>query len=776
MKFNKKKLSIAIGVLLSATTINYSYADDVEESATDNESGVQTIIVTASKKSESLQDAAISITAISETDLELMGATDLIDFAVKVPNLAMAYEADGRFDSSSPAIRGVFGSNTTGFYIDDTPVNASILPRVMDIERIEVLRGPQGSLYGAKSMGGTIRMITVKPSFEGVEGKIHFTGSTVKEGDTNSSFDASVNIPISDTFAIRATGYYGQNSGIFDREYQSSWIDAGGATRTSPGPAFETQKNIDDEEYYGGQITGLLEISENLTFMPKYIFQKVDADGLPFADRTPGNTTELRFFDLDEKGTDDWSILSGTFDWSLSEGALTSTTALYNRKTDESEEETHFLHYLFNFNPNINIPLDPIASLISTEEKYESITHETRFTTDYDDNFNFTVGIFYSDLDFDHHYPRAVQTGLANAIDTLTGVPGLGQDPVNGFGLTDDDLIFTTTTETITKEKAIFGEMTYTFDDTYSLVLGGRFYETKVSAVNEADGFANSGPTSFSNKQSETGFNPKVLFKAQVNEDVNVYTTASKGFRVGGVNGNLPATLCGAELAELGLDPTTARTYDSDSLWSYEAGVKSSLADNTVTLNAAAYFISWSDVQQLNRLACGFQFTQNAGKAESKGLEVEMHAVPMDGLNLSLGVGYTNAEITDSGGVAGVSKGDKIQGVPDWTLNASAQYTHDISGGWEMMYRIDANHYGDSFSSNNESTAADQRLREAWSAVNLRIGFLSSTWEVILFADNITDERASLADSRSIAAETPGRQRLVVTRPRTIGIEARMRF
>jgi len=775
MKFNKKKLSIAIGVLLSASSINYSYAEEVDESAKDNESGVQTIIVTASKKSESLQEAAISITAFSETDLELMGATDLLDFAVKVPNLAMSYEADGRFDSSSPAIRGVFGSNTTGFYIDDTPVNASILPRVMDIERIEVLRGPQGSLYGAKSMGGTIRMITVKPSFAGLEGKIHFTGSTVKEGDTNTSFDASVNIPISDSFAIRATGYYGQNSGIFDREYQSTWVEASsGATIPSPGPAFERRENVDDEEYYGGQITGLLEISENLTFMPKYIFQKVDADGLPFADREPDNTTELRFFDLNEKGSDEWSILSGTFDWSFAAGEITSTTALYERKTDESEEETHFLHFLFN--EVIGIPIDPIPSLISTIEEYKSVTHETRFTTDYDDNFNFTVGVFYSDLDFDHHYPRAVQTGLANAIDTLTGAPGLGQDPVNGFGLTDDDLIFATTTETITKEKAVFGEITYDFNDIYSLVVGGRFYETKVSVVNEADGFANGGPTSFDDKQSETGFNPKILLKAQVNEDVNVYTTASKGFRVGGVNGNLPATLCGAELAELGLDPTTARTYDSDSLWSYEAGVKTSLADNTVTLNAAAYFISWSDVQQLNRLACGFQFTQNAGEAESKGLELEMQAVPMDGLNLSLGIGYTNAEITDSGGVAGVSKGDKIQGVPDWTLNASAQYTHDLSDGWEMMYRVDANHYGDSFSSNNESTAADQRLREAWSAVNLRVGLLSSTWEIILFAENLTDERASLADSRSIAAETPGRQRLVVTRPRTIGIEARMRF
>jgi iron complex outermembrane receptor protein len=264
--------------------------------------------------------------------------------------------------------------------------------------------------------------------------------------------------------------------------------------------------------------------------------------------------------------------------------------------------------------------------------------------------------------------------------------------------------------------------------------------------------------------------------QAAVNDDWNLYGSAAQGFRVGGVNGNLPASLCGEELDNLGIDPSNATTFDSDSLWSYEVGFKSTLADNRVTLNGAVFYIDWSDVQQFNRLACGFQFTANAGAAESKGFELELAAAPMDGLTLSAAVGYTDAEITNDGGVAGVAKGDKIQGVPDWTGTATAQYMWPTFGDWEGMVRGDFNYYGDSFSANNESVGANARKRDSWTGLNLRGGIINASWDLVLFVDNVTDERASLADSRSIAAETPARQRLVVTRPRTIGIEARYRF
>ena len=422
---------------------------------------------------------------------------------------------------------------------------------------------------------------------------------------------------------------------------------------------------------------------------------------------------------------------------------------------------------IFLYDAVIGIPIDPLRSPISTVEDYESVSHETRFTSDYEGPFQFTAGVYFEDLSLDHHYPRALQPGVNDALNAFVGGPA---------NIVPEDLIFTTTTITDTEEVALFGEVSYAFNDAWSVTAGGRYYDTSVAAVNSSDGFANGGPTSFNEQQSETGFNPKLSFQYEANENLNVYTSAAKGFRIGGVNGNVPASLCGDELATLGLNPSNATTFDSDELWSYELGFKSSLADNKVTLNAAAFFIDWTDIQQLNRLACGFQFTDNAGEAESKGFEVEINAAPTDNLLLTAGVGYTKAEITDTGGVAGVSVGDKIQGVPDWTVTSSLQYDFDLNGEWGGIFRADANHYGESFSSNNEASAATQRRRDSWSAANLRLSAIKEKLEITLFVDNVTDERANLADSRSIAAETPGRQRLVTNRPRTVGLEARMRF
>ena len=296
----------------------------------------------------------------------------------------------------------------------------------------------------------------------------------------------------------------------------------------------------------------------------------------------------------------------------------------------------------------IGIPIDPIESDISTIEKYSSFSNETRWTSSLEGPLQFTVGIFYQDVEWDHHYPRAVQTGLADAIDDLTGVPGLGQNCEYGFCLTDDDLIFTTRTITKTKELAGFGELTWFINDRWSVTGGGRYYDTKITAVNSSDGFANSGPTSYDDELKESGFNPKVMVQVDVNDDLNLYVSASQGFRPGGVNGNLPLGLCGEELDSIGVNPDEQITYDSDSLWSYEFGFKSTLADNRVTLNGAVYFIQWSDVRQINRLACGFQYFYNAGEAESKGFELELLAAPIQGLTLSAGVGYTDAEFTDA--------------------------------------------------------------------------------------------------------------------------------
>ena len=607
-------------------------------------------------------------------------------------------------------------------------------------------------------------MITKQPSLTETEGSLKVGLGSVTDGDLNHNIDAAYSFPVSDHFALRLSGYYGQNSGVQDRVYQATRTDiTNGVTVPNTAPAFSPNENVDDESYWGIQAVGLLEINDNLIFVPKFMTQRVDADGLPFADITPDNTTQLRFFDSEEPGTDEWSILSGTFKWGQWNGSFTSSTSYYDRETNESEEEHHFLTQLYDTNENLPV-VDPFEAIISTVEKYESLTHETRFSSEYTGAFQFTVGIYYQDLEIDHEYPPALQPGINDALNMATGEQS---DFVPG------DLIFETKSLTQIDEIAFFGEMSVDITDQLSITAGGRYYDTEVDSSAASDGFANSGPTSNAGIQSESGFNPRVLAEYTPSDELNLFASASKGFRIGGLNGNVPELLCADEIAERGASPTS---YDSDELWSYELGAKSNFADNRVSLNASLFFIDWTGIQQQNLLSCGFNFTENAGEAESKGFEVELNAAPTDSLSLTLGVGYTSAEITDDGGVVGVAVGDKIQGVPDWTFTGSAEYSFDINREWGGAFRVDANHYGDSFSANNESSAAEQRLREAWSAVNIRLTAFNDKYEVTLFADNLADERASLADNRSIAAETPGRQRLVTNRPRTFGVEARMHF
>lgn len=757
----KARLFLSTAILVAIGLPTGAIAQDES-----SKGGLEEIVVTASKREQTLQEAGMAITAISEADLERMGADSFTDFAVRVPNLGFGNESDGRFGANSPTIRGVFGENTTGFYIDDMPIPASMQPRVIDLARIEVLRGPQGSLYGARSMGGTIRMITRKPDLAESGGRVHAKLSTVKDGDMNWNIDGSFNFPLAeDRAAVRVTAYYGQNSGIYDDVYIPTWIESEfganpGAVNNNPGPAFDTLENVDDERYGGIQVVGLFQLSDNITFTPKFMYQKIEADGMPFADNDPDNTTRMRFYEFDESGFDKWWLASGTLNWDLESGTIVSSTSYFDRFLDEREEMTGFLHWLFN--NAVEIPIDPLFTDLTESEDFNSFVHETRYTSSLDGPLQFTAGVFYQSSEYHRQYPASYMVGMNAAL---------------GFEMSPDDLIYISDTHIDIEEKAVFGEVTYDFTDRLSLTAGGRWYDTKVDFDTWGDGFANGGPSVVpATQQSENGFNPKVLLQADVSDNANVYASAGKGYRIGGVNGNISDALCGDEMAALGVNSADVNAYNSDSLWSYEAGFKSKLADNRISFNAAAYLIKWSDIQQQNRLGCGFQYVANAGKAESKGFEIEVVAAPADGLTLSFGVGYTNAEITDAAGVAGVTVGDKIQGVPDWTFSTSGEYVFPLSDDYEGILRVDFNHYGRSFSSNNETSAATQRLRPSWTALNLRAGIMQEQWEVTLFVNNITDERANLADSRSIAAETPGRQRLVTTRPRTMGIEARMRF
>ena len=763
MNFAQRSVILFLLYLLAA---NQTWAQAIEE-----------IIVTATKRETSLQDTAMSITAIGEFELQRIGAEGIFDYGVKIPNLGFSNEADGRFNSGSPAIRGVAGGGVigaTGFYIDDIPVPEYMNPRVSDISRVEVLRGPQGTLYGARSMGGTVRVITKQANTDELDGYLRTSISDIKEGDINWRVDGSVNAPIVEgVLGVRALLYYAQNSGVFDRVH----ID--GSNR----PAFDTVEDVDDDEFYGGSVAFVWNATDNITIKPRFMYQRTNSDNLPLADLSPGNFDVPRHNNIEEPGEEEWWLGSVTVNIDTGFGELVSTTAKFDRDVKEFEDQTGTLDGLL-FAAS-GLPEPHLPSPLSETEEDSSFVHETRLITDFGDlpvaGLALTLGVFYEDREHVLEYPPSFAPGInaqfTGALNTiLTGiVPGFPV-PVPP-GLLGSDLVFYTYDDRDTEEIAVFGELTLRLSDELRLTAGARWSDTTIDFTSDRGGFVNSGPTILPpTSRSSSRVVPKVLLELDVTEDMLIYGSAAKGFRVGGVNLSVPELLCAGELAGLDITSEDVATFDSDSLWNFEMGMKSSWFDERVNLNVSAFNISWNDILQTNRLACGFQYVANSGSAENKGVEVELEAIPVEGLNISMGFGYTDAKITEGNPLAGTAEGDRVTQVPEITFNAAVEYSFPLFSDWEGYVRGDYSYYDDSLSGNNSGTLPP-RVRDSFELLNFRIGaFQAGSWNVALFAKNVTNEHANLSDNRSIAAEKPGRPRIITNRPRSVGLEIRKDF
>ncbi|MCI4644130.1 MAG: TonB-dependent receptor, partial [Hyphomonadaceae bacterium] len=536
--------TVSAGVVFGAYA--QSGAPAVTSEAEDQEEYVQdTIMVTAQKRAQSIQDVPMSISAIGEMDIERTGITEFTDYATRIPNLSFAYTASTTGGAQAVAIRGIFGTGTTGLYIDDTPLPESVDPRVMGIERVEVLRGPQGTLYGARSMGGTVRLITKQPDFDGISGQIHGKAGAVSEGDYDYSLDGAVNIPVvEDTLALRIVGYGFSETGVYDRQsVADSPVDYG------------TNENVDDASVYGGQVAALFSLADgDLTITPRLIFQTSNRDGRSLADVDAGNFVHSRLFDIDENASEDWTLSSLTARYSTELGAFVSSTSLFDRSFDDSEDFSELSSLLFG--------VAPTPSRIYAMVDDERFSQELRFESDFGGRFELTSGIFYQDVETELEFPP-------------TPVPGVSAD------------IFSQVLNTQVEELAVFGEVTIGLMDQLNLILGARWFDNEVDFEGSQDGLA-VFPDTFAGVQQESGTNPKISLQYDIDDQNMIYATASKGFRIGGVN-SFSNALCAADLAALGLTAEQVQTYDSDSLWSYELGAKTRFPGQRMTINAAAF-------------------------------------------------------------------------------------------------------------------------------------------------------------------------------------------
>ncbi len=787
--------------------------------------GLQEIVVTAQKRAENVQDVPLSMTTFSGIALQDKAINSFFDYGTKVPNLAFAYTGDGVGTARTISIRGISGDNTTGFYIDETPLPDSIDPRVLDIDRIEVLRGPQGTLYGARSMGGTVRIITKGPDLSNFGGSIDVAASKTWNTDRpNYTGEAVLNIPLAQgLMALRVSGFFDDQAGFLKRSYCTNPATTANNLNGTPtctplsvntSPSLVTVVNdVAEIRTYGGAAALTIEPTNNLTITPRAMVQKATYNGFPMTDvltdtangygypvpspltavplppLVPSNFMQARIFNIPEGGYDRWGLYSLTIKWATDLGELVSSSAYFDRKVDETEDSSDFdFAALLGGYQALPAPVTEIKN-------YDRFVQEIRFASKLPGKAQFVVGGFYSDLHgqlpFASYYPGNIAPGYGNILINVFNSCAPPPAPPGTYlcpNPNNPDEVFGQNYSTSVREPAVFGELSYQFTPALKATAGLRWSQVKTTAGGYIEGSVTQSNTNYysgvgrivdpDTTITESSTTPKLELDYHANPDVMVYGLGSKGFRPGGLVPSVPEALCATQLPP-GVNISDTRQFGSDSLWNYELGTKSSWLDHRLTVNAAAFYIDWQNIQQWILLNCGFQYRANAGAATSKGFELELNASPIDPLLLTLGVGYQDAKISSvtPNSDSPQKVGDPVFEVPDWTGNAAITWTQPLSSSNRIISTLDYSYVGRSYSANNISASNfSTRERPSYRLLNARVALNRGPWELALVGKNLTNEHADLADNRSIGAEVPGRPRLIVNQPRTVGLELHWTF
>jgi iron complex outermembrane recepter protein len=776
--------------------------------------GLNEVIVTAERRSQNLQSVPMSITALTASTLAQQAITNFSDYVDKVPNLSFAMTGDGVGTSRTVSIRGISGESVTGFYIDDTPVPASLDPRILDIARIEVLRGPQGTLYGARSMAGTVRIITEEPNFEQVQGHAQVDiGSTAHTTRGNYEGEGVANIPlIKGRAALRISGFYDSEAGWLTRTFCTDPATAGvSCFPQTHNPALISKvSNVAATQTYGGAASVAFKVTDDLTITPRVMIQRSSYNGFPMSDvlttsdnigypypagsvpftlprLAPTNLNQGRFFNVPEGGYDSWHLYSLSGRWHTGSGTLVWSTAYFDRKVLETEDETDFvwdaLLPAVSATPGFALPL-PVASSISELKDYQRFVQEVRYVSALSGPFQYVAGAYYYDqhgrIPFAAYYPPALAPGYGAQLTAAGTCALVGLCPNPNI----PDEIFGQSYHTDSKEPAVYGQVSYQFTQALKATAGVRWSQDETTAGGYLEGTVTQAPGApgriidADTTTKQNSITPLAQLDYHVNQHVMAYTMIAKGFRPGGLVPSVPAAICGGQLPS-GVTFAETRKYGSDSLWNYEVGGKSDWLDRRLQVNADAFYIDWNNIQQNILLPCGFQYRANAGAATSKGGELEVSARPIDPLLVSFGLGYNNAKITKASTFSPQRPGDPVFDVPDWTGTASASWRQPLMAGWSMVANLNYSYIGDRHSANNlvnVNGLFQTRLSPHYELLGARLAVDHGMWEVALVGKNLTDERANLGDSRSIAAETPGRPRLLMNQPRTFTLEARASF
>ncbi len=772
------------------------------------------VVVTATKRALSAQDVPFSLNVKSEEDLRRMNTSNLEDLSRNVAGLSIQNLGPGqsvvniRGISSGQIVRDQPGvKEQVSVYLDETPVSLSLFTPdldLFDVQRVETLRGPQGTLFGAGSIGGTVRYITNQPLLSVNEMKAEVGFNTVDGGSSGGDFKFAVNIPVGDSIALRGVAYGTQYPGFID-----ALRDGGGK-----------DEDVNDGTRYGGRLAVLLKPSENISITPRVVYQKVELDGFnrdeifnifanPYSTTRPQVKLGEReqFLLRDEEFEDEVLLLDTAFKWELENlFDLNYTVSYTNRDILVSRDASALTGSVgVTFcglaragmlgEGALCMPVEAILTPANLRDNtdMQQFTQEVHLSSNYSSALQWLVGFFYADMERD--YAQRVPTP---GYDQFLTDANIGTGSLNGF--TDMDSPYMSELTYDLRQYAVFGEATYTLLERLGLTAGLRYYNWEEDKTFRSGGiFSNSDAQNQDVTVDSDGVAPRFIVSYDATDQITVNAQASRGFRLGGINDPLNQPLCGGDAYE------TYREYQEfkdETLWNYEVGLKS--AFNMFSLNGSVFY---ADIENLgvniDVSECSSRITLSVPEAHTMGAELELSVQPFDPFLVTFAGSYVEAEFdstvrdVNNNVIEGMKKGNRIPSVPDWQFSAAATYTLPgllsasgsyLSASWEFVgdqitqpgdqesgqFPSSPSFTGPTLAEQVDLNFRDSLKLDSYHLINLKAGLDYDNMELMFYVDNVTDKNTRLSFDR----ERGGRARLAyrVGQPRTFGMVARVAF
>jgi iron complex outermembrane receptor protein len=739
---------------------------------------LQEIVVTAEKRESTVQKTPISMTAISGAELQAQGLSDMQSVAQQVPGISFKTSGPGQTEYEMRGLTSTGGeSPTVGFYLDDAVLTPAAMaqngktvidPSLFDLNRVEVLRGPQGTLYGAGSMGGTIKLVTNQPDPHAFEVNAEVIGSdTANGGGFNHTENVMLNIPLmQDVIALRVVGTDKYIDGWIDRKVVSPFpVEVNNSTArgdVANAPVTADFRHSNWERLQAGRALLLVQPSDRFSVTVGAMRQELKQGAPNTIDGPPLNEAHYQPFDVTEPFKDTFDLYTLTAKFNFDPFQLTSATAYWDRQQNQTQDISEAMQDYIGgfFGPPAAFPFSPTQTVTEgggtffglgagsiTEDDYtRQFSEELRLASTGDGPLQWLVGGYYSSFGATSH----VFSFYPNSADGFNG----------NFGTTN---LADNHRKVDIDQYALFSDVSYLLLNTFKVTAGARYYLYHSNSVTSVSGVSANGTSDpLLGLAQNSGVTPKVDLAYIPDDNTTIYATVSKGFRPGGPNSPIPVPPCAA---------AAPAQFGPDSVWNYELGEKLRFLNSRISVNGAIYYEDWTNVQQQVAPTCGFKFTANAGKAKVYGAELEVTALLARGLILSQNMNYTNAKNSTTLPAANIVSGERLLDVPQFTANTSLSYRQPLNDRMNLVARV-TNSYVDSI----QDITFTRNSLPPYDLVAMRVGVDAGRWSAFLFADNLTNKMALLSDTGALSANISILNRIATNQPRTIGVDLSVKY